>query len=47
MTGWAREIGSVYDDKVGIEKLVGEKFFNNYVKKHGGEFNESMADKMG
>lgn len=48
MTGRAYEVGTAFGtEEIHIKDMVGEEFFNNYVKNHGGEYKPEMANKMG
>lgn len=45
MTGRASQVGT--ESAQDMKKLVGEDFFNDYVKKNGGKYSPDMANKMG
>lgn len=48
MTGRSMEVGTAFEgNDVHIKDMVGEEFFNAYVKAHGGQYKPEMGDKMG
>ena len=47
MTGRGEQMGSEFTTEKSMKNKVGEEFFNNYVAKHGGNYNPDMANEMG
>ena len=47
MTGRAEEAESSEHEIFGIKNLVGDKFYTQYVKEHGGKYDQDMASDMG